>query len=78
MENQYRNIDVSLIPDPNEDIPRFNQLSVNKKTIEDLESFKYLINIFDLTIVSDELNYYILDGDDYDLEDFKLFWNSSD
>ena len=78
MDNLYQTIDTSLIPKPTDNIPKMNQLSVSKKSIDNLESFELLVTMFNLHIICEESEYYILDGSEYDLKDFKDFWNFSD
>lgn len=57
-------------------LPSFNQLSVSKDSIEDIASFVDLIDIYNLKIVNEEQNHYILDGSTRDIVAFKRYWNS--
>lgn len=59
------------------DLPKLNQIYVNKKDITEFSIFKDLIKLYNLNIISQEDNYYILDGYDEDLDAFIAYWNYS-
>ncbi len=58
-------------------LPRFNQISVDKKSITNYKNFKELIELYNLIIIFDEPEYYILDGTDQDLHDFQKYWRDA-
>lgn len=58
-------------------LPNMNQLSVNKDSIENIMAFNELVDLFHLTIIAEEQEYYILDGNRNEIKAFKNFWNVS-
>jgi len=58
-------------------LPSFEQIFVNKSEIESMTAFELLLNFYHLKIVYDEPNYYILDGNKKDLDEFVAFWKAS-
>jgi len=57
-------------------LPKMNQLAILKKEIKDIDAFNHLISLYNLTVISEEPRYYILDGSREDLEDFQTWWSS--
>ncbi len=55
-------------------LPKFTQLYVTKESIRSYKAFKELIDLYNLEIVYEEPEYYILDGTTQDLHDFKKYW----
>lgn len=55
--------------------PKLNQLAVAKDGIGDHTYFKELIGLYNLTIIYEEQEYYILDGSPEDLDEFQRDWN---
>ncbi len=58
-----------------EEKPLFNQVYVEKETIADYDAFVSLISLYDLYVIAEEELYYIIDGSDENLEEFKYNWN---
>lgn len=57
-------------------LPSFNDyLAVKKPDIEDVDSFKELLNLFNLDIYHEEPSFYILKGSLKDIRDFRFYWN---
>jgi len=57
------------------ELPSLNQLYVSKASIASTEAFLSLIDLYNLSIISSEEDYYILDGSDTDLADFRDWWS---
>ena len=55
-------------------LPDFHQIAICKKDIESNKSFNDLIELYSLTIIYDEPDYYILDGSYQDIHDFQKYW----
>lgn len=55
-------------------LPDFHQISISKKSISNLENFKELIELYDIEILFDEPEYYILDGSYQNLRSFLKYW----
>jgi len=58
-------------------LPSFNQIFIHKSEIESVTAFKILLKFYGLKIAYDEPNYYILDGNKKDLDEFVAFWKAS-
>ncbi len=58
-----------------EEKPRFDQVDGEKETIADYDAFVSLISLYDLYVIAEEELYYIIDGSDENLEEFKYYWN---
>ena len=58
-------------------LPRLNQLFVAKKEIRNDKVFFELLELYDLKVIFDEPQYFIIDGDDQDLHDFKEYWQDT-
>lgn len=55
-------------------LPDFHQLAVKKSDITNRKIFNELIELYNLSIVYEEPDYYILDGTTQDLYDFQKYW----
>ena len=55
-------------------LPDFHQIAIRKKDITSKAIFKELIQLYNLEIVYDEDEYYILDGSAQDIHDFQKYW----
>ncbi len=55
--------------------PSMNQIAVEKKSVEDREVFDSFLQLYNLAVISEEPDYYILDGSEEDLLSFLDFWN---
>ena len=55
-------------------LPDFHQIAVRKRDITKPAVFKELVQLYDLEIVYDEPEYYILDGSLQDIHDFQKYW----
>ena len=55
-------------------LPDFHQIAVQKKDIQNKSAFDDLIELYNLVIVYDEPDYYILDGSQQDIHDFQKYW----
>jgi len=62
---------------PKMSLPSFEQIFIHKSEIESVAAFKSLLNFYHLKIAYDEPNYYILDGNKKDLDEFVAFWKAS-
>lgn len=63
--------------DLNEQRPSMGQLAIDKSTVRDPYVFKDFVALFDLQIISEEPEYYILDGSTEELQDFAKYWSYS-
>lgn len=57
-------------------LPNFHQIAIPVSSIENVTSFYELIDLFNLEIFKKERDYYILDGSDIDLAEFREYWDS--
>ena len=55
-------------------LPDFHQIAVQKKDIQNKSAFDDLIELYNLVIVYNEPDYYILDGSQQDIHDFQKYW----
>ena len=55
-------------------LPDFHQIAVRKKDVRSKAIFNELIQLYNLEIVYDEDEYYILDGSSQDIHDFQKYW----
>lgn len=55
--------------------PSFNQIAVDKGTVTNPDSFRDFVALYDLSIIQEEDDYYILDGRSEDLKTFYEDWN---
>ena len=55
-------------------LPDFHQIAVQKKDVRSKSVFEDLIKLYNLEIVYDEPDYYILDGSYQDIHDFQKYW----
>ena len=58
-------------------LPRLNQIFVAKKEIRNNKVFFELLELYNLRVIFDEPLYFIIDGDDQDLHDFKEYWQDA-
>lgn len=58
-----------------ENLPSLDQLAVDKSTVLDDASFKELVALYNLTVIQEEDQYYILDGAQEDLKLFSSDWS---
>lgn len=61
--------------DIGENPPSLDQLAVNKSTVLDDSNFKELVALYNLTVIQEEDQYYILDGAKEDLKLFSSDWS---
>lgn len=55
--------------------PSLDQLAIFKGSIGDHEYFKELVGLYGLKVISEESDYYILDGSKDDIEEFQKDWS---
>lgn len=76
MTKRY-NIDKSIDPyAPYTSLPTFNGLlAVSKSSISDIDIFKDYVNLCGLKLIGDEDDYFMIEGDEEELDDFSRYWN---
>ena len=70
-----------IMPNGNYDMtkPQYdNNVAVSKDSVADLETFKQYISLFNLTLLRTEDKYYILHGDNKDIQEFIDSWNTTE
>lgn len=55
--------------------PKFNQVYIDKRSVTDEQTLINLLELYNLGICSKEQMYYIIDGDQEDLDEFHKFWS---
>lgn len=56
------------------DLPNFSQLAIDKSSVADEQAFFDYVALCGLHVAHIEPDYYILDGDQCDLEIFSEYW----
>lgn len=58
--------------------PKFKQLAITRKSVESDACFRQLLKLFDIFIEYEEPEYYVVNGSDANLSDFREYWSLSD